>query len=248
MRIFAQGVATFLILKSNGCGSGLSDASIGHCSFHIHQAESQHGIPKGLLYAISKIESGRKDSKGRLMPWPWTVNAEGQGYYFPTKEAAIQAVLKMQSKGIKSIDVGCMQVNLYHHPKAFKNLNEAFDPAKNISYAASFLTNLKIAHASWNTAVAHYHSANPSYHLPYQKNVLNAWGHSLEKSEGYLAKGIFRDNPLKTHAPPMNRIRHLTTLKTLALKQSTLSDSTSRAATRRVTRSSSAHLHRLKRL
>src|SRR3990167_8338426 len=71
------------------------------CALHIDQYEKHHNIPQGLLHAISKVESGRKDDTGRIVAWPWTVNAEGQGYYFHTKEAAIKAVQRMQLKGVK---------------------------------------------------------------------------------------------------------------------------------------------------
>src|SRR5436190_10175179 len=88
------------------------------CAVHVQKYEHQHGIPRGLLHAISKAESGLKDTEGRLVAWPWTINYNGQGYYFPTKEAAVQAVQALQAKGASSIDVGCMQVNLYYHPNA----------------------------------------------------------------------------------------------------------------------------------
>jgi hypothetical protein len=144
------------------------------CTSHIAQYEQSHGIPAGLLEAISKVESGRKD-------------VGGQGYYFPTKQAAISAVEALQARGIQSIDVGCMQVNLYYHPTAFASLEEAFNPEHNVAYAASFLTKLQTAHTSWHTAVAHYHSANPSHHIPYQRQVLAQWKREKEEGRVYLA-------------------------------------------------------------
>ncbi|MBY0292876.1 MAG: lytic transglycosylase domain-containing protein [Alphaproteobacteria bacterium] len=180
------------------------------CATHITQYEKTHRIPEGLLHAISKVESGRKDETGRIVAWPWTINAQGQGYFFPTKQAAIAAVIKMQNKGIKSIDVGCMQVNLYYHPDAFRTLSEAFDPAKNVAYAAHFLARLKNERASWHTAVAHYHSANPTHHIPYRKSVLAAW-HQEKKSERvYLAESRLGSSPTK-------HIHRFATGKTLQL-------------------------------
>jgi len=61
-------------------------------------------------------------------PWPWTINAEGQGPYFATRAEAISAVQRLQEQGVRSIDVGCMQVNLLHHPQAFATMEQAFDP------------------------------------------------------------------------------------------------------------------------
>ena len=45
------------------------------------------------------------------------MNAEGVGTYYPSKAAAIAAVEALQARGVQSADVGCMQVNLLHHPR-----------------------------------------------------------------------------------------------------------------------------------
>ena len=74
-------------------------------------------VPPQLLAAIGRVESGRRDPvTGVWGAWPWTINAEGSGSYFDTKAEAIQAVQALQARGVRSIDVGCMQVNLMHHP------------------------------------------------------------------------------------------------------------------------------------
>src|SRR3990167_6735606 len=122
-----------LALTTDGQGARIFLPAHRTCALYIRKYEKQHAIPTGLLHAISKAESGLKDVKGRLVPWPWTINVRGQGYYFPTKQEAIAAVQAMQAKGIESIDVGCMQVNLYYHPKAFKTLEDAFEPSKNVA-------------------------------------------------------------------------------------------------------------------
>lgn len=209
-----------------------------NCAAHIAQYEQRHQIPQGLLQAIAKIESGRKDGLGRLVAWPWTINAQGQGYYFPTKEAAIEAVRRLQNKGIKSIDVGCMQINLHHHPSAFASLHEAFEPANNVAYGASFLSQLKKTHASWFTAVSHYHSANPIHHASYQKSVLKQWGREQQGGSLMLAAAFHSSlsSPLK-----VNRIRRLSTTQKAKFEREERSTT---AAVRRVTRFSS----RLKRL
>ncbi|OJW47211.1 MAG: hypothetical protein BGO67_02835 [Alphaproteobacteria bacterium 41-28] len=215
--------------------------NINNCSAHIEHYEKHHGIPPGLLHAISKVESGRKDDTGRVIAWPWTVNAEGQGYHFPTKEAAIAAVREMQLNGISSIDVGCMQVNLYHHPHAFKSLLDAFDPAKNVAYAAHFLKGLKNEHASWSRAVAHYHSANPIHHIPYHKNVMRVWNREMKAGGVVLAAGIFEEETRKN----VNRIHRLENIKTLSLKRASYTTAAHKSAVRRIVGSNSRHIHRV---
>ena len=55
------------------------------------------------------------------------------------------AVRAMQANGVRSIDVGCGQINLMYHPDAFPNLELAFDPQANAAYAARFLKALSRA-------------------------------------------------------------------------------------------------------
>ena len=99
-------------------------------------------LPLRLLGAIAEVESGRPDSAGKVRPWPWTINVEGRGEFFASKQQAIDAVRAVQAQGVRSIDVGCMQVNLMHHPNAFASLDAAFDPTANALYAARFLNTL----------------------------------------------------------------------------------------------------------
>ncbi len=214
-----------------------------NCAAHVAHYEKHHRIPAGLLHAISKVESGRRDNTGRVVAWPWTVNAKGKGYYFPSKEAAIAAVRALQFKGIKSIDVGCMQVNLYHHPHAFKTLNDAFDVEKNVAYAASFLTSLKVEHASWSAAVSHYHSANPMYHIPYRKNVLAVWNRDRKTGDVLLAAGSFETHGLSSSR--VNRLRRLSTTRKAIHMVNAAHSSTSQGVVRRVTRAASAHIRRV---
>lgn len=135
-----------------------------------------HAVPASLMAAIGQVESGRRDvAGGAILPWPWTVNAEGQGTFYDSKAAAIDAVRALQDRGVHSIDVGCMQVNLLHHPNAFASLEQAFDPAANADYAARFLHDLYVETGGWPKAAAMYHSATPEIAADYQRKVMAAW-------------------------------------------------------------------------
>src|SRR5271156_2546339 len=125
------------------------------CRAAIAAAERGHAIPPQLLAAIGRVESGRRDpDTGAWGAWPWTINAEGQGSYFESKAQAIRAVEALRARGVRSIDVGCMQVNLMHHPAAFANLDMAFEPAVNADYAARFLVELHGQTGDWTKATA----------------------------------------------------------------------------------------------
>lgn len=139
-------------------------------------AEREAGIPAGLLAAIGQIESGRRDAlTGRMLPWPWAINSQGQGRWFESAEDAARVVVSLQARGVRSIDMGCFQVNAQHHAAAFATLGEAFDPVSNARYAARFLTELRGRTGSWEAAVAAYHSSTPGVGDSYRDRVLAAW-------------------------------------------------------------------------
>lgn len=155
-------------------------APAAQCRRAISGAERAGVIPPHLLSAISLVESGRRDPQtGRIDPWPWTINAEGQGFFYESKAQAVAAVHALQAHGVHSIDVGCMQVNLMHHPAAFASLEQAFDPATNAAYAARFLGQLHGQTGDWAKAAAFYHSQTPGLSADYARKVLALW--PLEK-------------------------------------------------------------------
>jgi len=146
------------------------------CRSAIAVAERDSAIPAGLMQAIGRVESGRRNpASGAFGPWPWAINAEGQGRFFPSAPAAIAAVRELQARGVRVIDVGCMQINLHHHPQAFASLEEAFEPVANARYAAAFLTRLNETRRDWMLSVSHYHSQTPNLAEAYRARVLAAW-------------------------------------------------------------------------
>jgi hypothetical protein len=158
------------------------------CQAAIRLAERSHDLPPQLLHAIAQIESGRRHpATGAFGPWPWTVNAEGQGRHFATREEAIAHVRQLQARGVRLIDVGCLQVNLHHHPNAFASLEEAFDPVANARYAARFLKELQATRRDWSLAAAHYHSQTPELAEAYRARVLAAW--ATEARRPYTLRG-----------------------------------------------------------
>ncbi|MBK8174689.1 MAG: lytic transglycosylase domain-containing protein [Rhodospirillales bacterium] len=195
-----------------GCGLGqaavpLPTDSWRLCPQAIATEERSNSIPKHLLSAIALAESARTHpDTGKRMPWPWTVMAEGQGRYLPTKAAAISEVRNLQARGIRNIDVGCMQVNLYHHADAFASLDEAFDPASNVAYAARFLRSLFEDEGSWRDAAGRYHSATPELKIPYQNKVAALWNDQQRRERsggtdletGPLTAGLGTDSTIQS--------------------------------------------------
>lgn len=146
------------------------------CAPAIAAAERARAIAPGLLGAIGLVESGRIDPRtGHRESWPWTVTSQGVGTFYGSEGAAVAAVQTLQASGVQSIDVGCMQVNLLHHPDAFRTLHEAFDPAANTLYAARFLASLHARLGNWMAAAAAYHSLTPAIGERYAHLVSAVW-------------------------------------------------------------------------
>lgn len=146
------------------------------CRAPIAAAEQDHRIPRQLLAGVSLAESGRwHAAKKESFAWPWTVTSGKKSRYFESRGAAIREVKHLRAHGVRNIDVGCMQVNLHYHPAAFASLEEAFDPAANVAYAADFLVALHAETRSWTRSVARYHSSTPALGSAYFVRVSKLW-------------------------------------------------------------------------
>jgi transglycosylase-like protein with SLT domain len=143
------------------------------CSAAVQQAEQRYHLPRGLLTAIAKAESGRPiTALTDVRPWPWTIDADGTGLFLDSKAAAI-AWIRSQISRHSFVDVGCMQIDLEYHPKAFASLEQAFDPDANADYAARLLLDLYSGEAahSWDVAVGLYHSHTMMLAAAYRDRV-----------------------------------------------------------------------------
>ncbi|PKU26672.1 murein transglycosylase [Telmatospirillum siberiense] len=168
-----------------GPAHAMDDAAV--CGLETARQEKALGIPDRLLHAISLVESGRWNSESRAsFAWPWTVMAEGEGRFLPSKAAAIAEVRKLQAAGVRNIDVGCMQVNLLAHPDAFASLDEAFEPATNVGYAGRFLVGLHDSTQNWPTAGAYYHSQTPNLAAAYKARLLSTWENAKQHPDQRL--------------------------------------------------------------
>jgi hypothetical protein len=127
-------------------------------------AASYAGINVATLYGIAVQESGMRWNDGTFRPWPWTlyINVSKNGIKagpkrYANKQAAEQALLKLIWQGIRNVDVGIMQVNLYWHGDKVANDLALLDPRTNISVAARYLKDLNTKNNISKT-VGGYHS------------------------------------------------------------------------------------------
>ena len=71
------------------------------------QVASEYGLPPGLLYAVALTESGQSSlSGGQFRPWPWALNIDGEGHYFPSRQMAWQALQAVLTQTKTSVDIG----------------------------------------------------------------------------------------------------------------------------------------------
>ena len=145
------------------------------CEKVIETIEDLTDIPKNLLLSIGKSESGRILKSNKHVIWPWTVNHAGKSLFFDTKNQMKKYILKYVKKQDYNLDVGCMQINLKWHKNNFKKISDMFAVEPNVSYAASFLLQLKNKHGSWDKAIKHYHSSDPKKNKPYLIKVKHFW-------------------------------------------------------------------------
>ncbi|NWB10526.1 lytic transglycosylase [Pseudomonas sp. D5002] len=114
-------------------------------------------IPSMVLFAIALQESGIP-VRGRLLPWPWTLNIAGTPYRFTTRQAACHALLQALARhDAKRVDVGLGQTNLGYHGQRFSSPCEALDPYRNLAVTAALLQKHHAATGDWVSAAGRYH-------------------------------------------------------------------------------------------
>ena len=137
----------------------------------IKQAENSKNIPSGLLRAIGLVES-------RLQPY--AINYRGRGYFFNTKESALQFVNSLIKRGETNFGVGCFQLHYRSHANKFSSVSVMLDPVKNIEYAAKLLNRLYKEHGyKWSNAVKRYHSSRSDLNSVYYYKVVGKLGRTI---------------------------------------------------------------------
>lgn len=117
------------------------------------RAAREFRVPVNILYAVGLTETGRR---GSLQPY--AMNIAGSAYFAPTKMDALRRLHAERARGVKWIDLGCMQINHHYHHRNFTSPVEMLDPRANVNYAARFLRELRQREGNWTMAVARYHA------------------------------------------------------------------------------------------
>lgn len=128
-------------------------APLGACEAAMQQASASYGVPLGILYAVGLTETG---GNGTLQPL--AMNGGGESYVAASPADGERKLAEFGRRGVKLVDLGCMQINYRWHGSKFGSVAEMFDPTRNVDYAARFLGELKQQYGSWTMAAARYNA------------------------------------------------------------------------------------------
>jgi hypothetical protein len=193
MRGLAATIAAFIFNVAGADAdpsAGPSAEDLGPCEREMTRAANMENIPLGVLYSVGLTETGQR---GRLQPY--AMNVDGVAFIATNLPEAIRIFNAARQRGVKLIDIGCMQINHRWHAAHFTSLEAMFDPHLNVAYAARFLKDLRAREANWTLAVARY-NAGPGNVVAQKKYVCAVIGNMVRSG-----LGAWTDNARKFCAP-----------------------------------------------
>jgi hypothetical protein len=114
-------------------------------------------VPAAVLYAVALQESGAM-LRGRLIPWPWTLNVAGTPERYATRAEACAGLRRALARTpANRIDAGLSQVNLGYHTHRYTQPCELLDPYRNLAVPPEILKEHHTPGEDWGVAIGHYH-------------------------------------------------------------------------------------------
>ncbi|MCH1929698.1 hypothetical protein L9G16_05840 [Shewanella sp. A25] len=142
------------------------------------------GVPPAVLYAIALTETGIAIQSSKTAAWAHSINWQGKGYRFKTRDETYRFAQKLISEGNTLFDIGVMQVNWRWHNERVSSLWDLTDSQTNIKIACDLVTEGYQTKRNWLWAAGYYHA-------PY--NTANARKY-MRKYRSRL-NNILRTNP-----------------------------------------------------
>lgn len=120
-------------------------------------AAQRAGVPSPVLYAVALQESGTR-LRGRLVPWPWTLNVAGRAERYATRAEACAGLRRaLAGTPATRIDAGLGQVNVGYHAHRYGRPCDLLDPYRNLAIAAEILREQHAPGEDWLVAIGRYH-------------------------------------------------------------------------------------------
>ena len=121
-----------------------------------------------MLYAVALAESGRRSGNG-IAPHPWTTNRAGDARYFESFDQAASYLRNLCDRC--NVDIGFMQVNLWHHRHRIEDPEDLLNREVNLRVGAEILCEAIAEQNDLLRGFGRYHSARPEHKLPYGERV-----------------------------------------------------------------------------
>ncbi|WP_413728315.1 lytic transglycosylase domain-containing protein [Sodalis sp. RH19] len=146
--------ATAALLLTLGTGTGRA-LEVPPPAYQL--AAQQAGVPSPVLYAVALQESGTR-LRGRIVPWPWTINVAGRAERYATHAEACAGIRRALSRvPANRIDAGLAQVNLGYQAHRYNGPCEVLDPYRNLAIAAQILREQHTPGEDWLLAIGRYY-------------------------------------------------------------------------------------------
>jgi hypothetical protein len=148
-------IGAVLLLASGGWSLAALAREVPPPAYQL--AARRADVPARVLYAVALQESGTR-LRGRLIPWPWTLNVAGAPQRYATRTDACAGLHRaLAHTPAKRIDAGLGQVNLGYQTHRYTQPCELLDPYRNLAIAAEILREQHTPGEDWLLAIGRYH-------------------------------------------------------------------------------------------
>jgi len=145
-------------------------------SNEFYEISKKENVPVKVLYAIALQESKTLTNKGRVIPWKYTLNYSGKGYFYHSKDKFKSDIDYLISSGNENFDFGIAQINYRWHKSEMGSIDKMINPYENLTYAAKYLRQHFKKYNDWWLAVGAYHSpSNKMNAKKYRNGVYKLW-------------------------------------------------------------------------
>lgn len=144
---------SFLLLLTLTC------SPVAASTFEQILAQECSAVPRDVVMKVVTHES-KSFYQGRVQPWPWTLNIDGQGYYYASYQLALLAAIKAHRNGASKLGIGFGQIEWKYHKGRFdENIAAALNPRNNIKAVCQILVEAWGSKRvkTWEDAIAYYH-------------------------------------------------------------------------------------------
>lgn len=129
----------------------------------------RRGIPAGILLAITLTETAMG---GR--PQAYAVRVGGQSHYGASEAGALDLARQPDGGLERSANIGCMQLQIASHARAFDPPEKIADPALNMRHGAALLVRAAGRERDWARAIASHRGGDAAGRRLY---LCKVWNH-----------------------------------------------------------------------